>query len=63
LLNGVTVVLVEQRIKTALSIAKSLSVLRLGRIVHSDRPEIGRESRQLGELLYGAGQSAAPSIG
>ena len=61
--DGVTVVLVEQRIKAALSIAKSLSVLRLGRIVHSGRPEIAHDSRQLGELLYGTSQSAAPSAG
>ena len=56
--EGVTVILVEQRIKAALSIAKSLSVLRLGRIVHSGSPEIARDPRRLGELLYGTGSSA-----
>lgn len=55
--EGVTVILVEQRIKAALSIAKSLSVLRLGRIVHSGSPEIARDPHRLGELLYGTGVS------
>jgi branched-chain amino acid transport system ATP-binding protein len=52
--EGVTVVLVEQRIKAALSVAKSLSVLRLGRIVHSGAAAAARDPERLAQLLYGA---------
>jgi branched-chain amino acid transport system ATP-binding protein len=50
---GVTVVLVEQRIKAALTIARSLSVVRLGRVVYNGSPDPARDPRHLADLLYG----------
>lgn len=49
--DGVSVVLIEQRIRAALSIAKSLSVLRLGRIAFTGSPDEAKDPRKLAELL------------
>ena len=51
--DGVTVILVEQRIKAALTLAASLSVVRLGQIVYSGSPDPARDPRDLANLLYG----------
>lgn len=52
-INGenVTVILIEQRIRAALTIAKSLSVLRLGRVVFTGDPQEATDPRRLSELL------------
>jgi branched-chain amino acid transport system ATP-binding protein len=57
--EGVTIVLIEQRIRAALTIAKSLSVLRLGRVVFTGDPDEAKDSRRLSELLTTAGESVA----
>jgi branched-chain amino acid transport system ATP-binding protein len=49
--EGVTVVLIEQRIRAALTVAKSLSVLRLGRVVFTGDPQAAADPRRLSELL------------
>lgn len=49
--EGVTVILIEQRIRAALTIAKSLSVLRLGRVVFNGDPNEAHDPRRLSELL------------
>lgn len=48
---GVTVILIEQRIRAALTIAKSLSVLRLGRVAFTGDPQAATDPRQLSALL------------
>ncbi len=48
---GVTVILIEQRIRAALTIAKSLSVLRLGSVVFTGDPQAAADPRRLSELL------------
>ena len=48
---GVTVILIEQRIRAALTIAKSLSVLRLGRVEFTGDPQAAADPRRLSELL------------
>lgn len=54
--EGVTVVLIEQRIRAALTIAKSLSVLRLGRVVFTGDPREAADPRRLSELLSTASE-------
>lgn len=55
---GVTVILIEQRIRAALSIAKSLSVLRLGRVVFTGDPQAAADPQQLSELLSTSSEKA-----
>ena len=50
--EGVRIVLVEPRIRAALAISKSMSVLRLGRSVYSGEPGIAADPERLAGLLY-----------
>jgi branched-chain amino acid transport system ATP-binding protein len=56
---GVTVILIEQRIRAALTIAKSLSVLRLGRVVFTGDPQTAADPQRLSELLSTPSEQAA----
>ena len=51
--NGVTVILVEQRVRAAVAIAKSISVLRLGRIVQEGTAAEANDPAWLADALYG----------
>jgi branched-chain amino acid transport system ATP-binding protein len=51
---GVTVVLVEQRVKAAAAMAKSISVLRLGRIVQEGTAAEASDPRWLADAIYGS---------
>lgn len=55
--EGVTVILIEQRIRAALTVAKSLSVLRLGRVVFTGAPGEAADPRRLAELLSTSSES------
>jgi len=57
--GGVTVILVEQRVKAAVAIAKSVSVLRLGAIVQEGSAADAADARWLAEAIYGAAEAAA----
>jgi branched-chain amino acid transport system ATP-binding protein len=57
--EGVTVILIEQRIRAALTIAKSLSVLRLGRVAFSGDPQVAADPRRLSELLSTASEKVS----
>jgi len=50
--QGVTVILVEQRIKAAVPVAKSISVLRLGRIVKNGTAQEAGDDQWLADALY-----------
>jgi ABC-type branched-subunit amino acid transport system ATPase component len=57
--QGVTVVLVEQRVKAVASAAKSISVLRLGRIVRNGSNADACDDRWLASALYGEASDVA----
>ncbi|HEX7054694.1 MAG TPA: ABC transporter ATP-binding protein [Burkholderiales bacterium] len=57
--SGVTVVLVEQRVKAAVAIAKSISVLRLGTIVQEGSAADAADPRWLAQAIYGSSEAAA----
>ena len=57
--SGVTVLLVEQRVKAAAAIAKSISVLRLGTIVQEGSAADAADARWLAQAIYGASEAAA----
>lgn len=57
--SGVTVVLVEQRVKAAAALAKSISVLRLGTIVQEGSAAEAADERWLAEAIYGSSDAAA----
>jgi ABC-type branched-subunit amino acid transport system ATPase component len=50
--NEVTVVLVEQRLRAALSVAKSVSVVRLGRLAKTGSSEEAADPDWLADALY-----------
>lgn len=52
--EGVTILLVEQRVKAAVGAAKSISVLRLGRIVQEGTPAEASDPKWLANAIYGA---------
>jgi len=52
--EGVTVLLVEQRVKAAIAAAKSISVIRLGRIVQEGSTAEARDPKWLANAIYGA---------
>ena len=52
--EGVTVLLVEQRVKAAVGVAKSISVLRLGRIVQEGTATEASDPKWLANAIYGA---------
>jgi ABC-type branched-subunit amino acid transport system ATPase component len=56
--KGVTVILVEQRVKAAAAVAKSISVMRLGRLVQEGQAKDARDPRWLADALYGSGEAA-----
>jgi len=57
--SGVTVLLVEQRVKAAAAIAKSISVLRLGTIVQEGSAAEAADPQWLAAAIYGAAEAAA----
>jgi branched-chain amino acid transport system ATP-binding protein len=57
--DGVTVILIEQRIRAALTVARSLSVLRLGRVVFTGDPAEARDPRRLSDLLSTSSEKLA----
>ena len=52
--KGVTVVLVEQRVRAAAAVAKSISVMRLGQVVQEGTASDARDTRWLSNALYGS---------
>jgi branched-chain amino acid transport system ATP-binding protein len=58
---GVTVVLVEQRVKAAAAIAKSISVLRLGHIVQEGTAAQANDAQWLADAIYGSNESQRAS--
>lgn len=50
--EGVTIILVEQRVKAVATAAKSVSVLRLGRIVKNGTSDDARDDSWLASALY-----------
>jgi branched-chain amino acid transport system ATP-binding protein len=50
--QGVTIILVEQRVKAAAPVAKSISVLRLGRIVKNGTAQDACDEQWLAHALY-----------
>ena len=54
--EGVTVVLVEQRIKAAAAMAKTVSVLRLGTIVQKGRRSKQTDPKWLADAIYGSSE-------
>jgi ABC-type branched-subunit amino acid transport system ATPase component len=52
--EGVTVVLVEQRVKVAAPAAKSIGVLRLGRFVQEGSGREANDPKWLAEAIYGS---------
>lgn len=50
--QGVTVILVEQRVKAAAPVSKSISVLRLGRIVKNGTARDARDEQWIASALY-----------
>jgi branched-chain amino acid transport system ATP-binding protein len=57
--SGVTVLLVEQRVKAAVAIARSISVLRLGTIVQEGSAADAADARWLAQAIYGSSEAAA----
>jgi branched-chain amino acid transport system ATP-binding protein len=57
--SGVTVLLVEQRVKAAAAIARSISVLRLGTIVQEGSAAEAADPQWLAAAIYGAAEAAA----
>lgn len=52
--EGVTILLVEQRVKAAIAVAKSISVIRLGRIVKEASTAEASDPKWLANAIYGA---------
>lgn len=59
--GGATVVLVEQRVRVALTVAKSISVLRLGKIVHEGTAADASDDSWLANALYGSRETTLAS--
>ncbi len=57
--SGVTVLRVEQRVKAAAAIARSISVLRLGTIVQEGSAAEAADPQWLAAAIYGAAEAAA----
>jgi ABC-type branched-subunit amino acid transport system ATPase component len=53
------VLLVEQRVKAAVAIAKTISVLRLGAIAQEGSAADAADPKWLAEAIYGAAEAAA----
>lgn len=60
--DGVTILLVEQRVKVAVAAAKSISVLRLGRIVEEGTSDDAMDPKWLADAIYGADECAQVSV-
>jgi len=54
--TGVTVLLVEQRVKAALTVAKTVSVLRLGTIVQEGTKSDAADPKWLADAIYGSNE-------
>jgi branched-chain amino acid transport system ATP-binding protein len=54
--QGVTVLLVEQRVKAALTVAKTVSVLRLGTIVQEGTKSDAADPKWLADAIYGSNE-------
>ncbi len=57
--DGVTVLLIEQRVKAVAHAAKSISILRLGRITKNGTAEQAQDDRWLASALYDEGLEPA----
>lgn len=55
--EGVTVLLIEQRVKAVAHVAKSISILRLGRVTKNGTAEQARDDSWLANALYDEGGS------
>ena len=55
-MQGVTILLVEQRVKAAMAVAKSISVLRLGRIVKEGTAADAAQPQWLADAIYGSNE-------
>jgi len=60
--EGVTVLLVEQRVKLAVAAAKTISVLRLGRIVQEGTSAEAVDPKWLADAIYGADEHTRASV-
>ncbi len=59
--KGVTVLLVEQRVKAALSVAKTVSVLRLGTIAQEGTKIDAADPKWLADAIYGSNETVQVS--
>jgi branched-chain amino acid transport system ATP-binding protein len=60
--NGVTVLLVEQRVKAALAVANTVSVLRLGRFVQRGTKGEAADPKWLADAIYGSKEPVQASV-
>jgi branched-chain amino acid transport system ATP-binding protein len=60
--EGVTVLLVEQRVKAALTVAKNISVLRLGNIVQEGTAQEAADPKWIADAIYGASEPVRAPI-
>ena len=60
--KGVTVLLVEQRVKAALTVAKTVSVLRLGTIVQEGTKSDAADPKWLADAIYGSNEPVQVSV-
>jgi ABC-type branched-subunit amino acid transport system ATPase component len=60
--NGVTVLLVEQRVKAALAVANTVGVLRLGKIVQKGTKAEAANPQWLADAIYGSNEPAQASV-
>ena len=60
--DGVTIVLVEQRVKAAAPAANSISVLRLGRFVQEGSSREANDPKWLAEAIYGSESAAQAGL-
>jgi branched-chain amino acid transport system ATP-binding protein len=59
--QGVTVLLVEQRVKAAVAVANTVSVLRLGTIVQQGTRNDAADPKWLADAIYGSNEPAQVS--
>jgi branched-chain amino acid transport system ATP-binding protein len=60
--NGVTVLLVEQRVKAALAVANAVSVLRLGKIVQQGTKVEAADPKWLADAIYGSNEPVQEAV-
>jgi branched-chain amino acid transport system ATP-binding protein len=60
--NGVTVLLVEQRVKAALAVAQAVGVLRLGKIVQQGTTAEAADPKWLADAIYGSNEPVQAAV-